>query len=86
MEYSEAKDFVFNTLNRRAEGMIKATTIKYLLACEMVACDQPDRFAEREAALHIRKMIAEGELEERMILKRLYYKIPSPCPEERTPC
>ena len=80
MDYSDAKLAVQDLLR---DGPRLATTIKRILSCRVVDkkfhagnAVEPRPEHEREAALHIRKMVAEGEILEEMQGKRLYYKSP----------
>ena len=80
MDYSDAKAAVQGILH---DGPRLATTIKRILSCRIVDkkfhagnAVEPRPEHEREAALHIRKMVAEGEILEEMQGKRLYYKSP----------
>jgi hypothetical protein len=80
MDYSDAKAAVQEML--RPEPKL-ATTIRRVLSCRIVdkvagagRGAEPTSHHEREAALHIRKMVAEGEILEEMQGKRLYYKSP----------
>jgi hypothetical protein len=80
MDYSDAKAAVQEML--RSEPKL-ATTIRRILSCRIVdkvagvgKGAEPSSLHEREAALHIRKMVAEGEILEEMQGKRLYYKSP----------
>jgi hypothetical protein len=80
VDYSDAKAAVQEFL--RANPRL-ATSVKRVLACRIVdkvvgvgRGAEPTPNHEREAALHIRKMVAEGEILEEMQGKRLYYKSP----------
>lgn len=80
LDYSDAKLAVQRILQ---DGPRLATTIKRILSCNIVdkvvgvgKGAEPTSNHEREAALHIRKMVAEGEILEEMQGKRLYYKSP----------
>jgi hypothetical protein len=80
LDYSDAKSFMHEFL--RANPRL-ATSVKRTLACLIVdkvvgagKGAEPTSYHEREAALHIRKMVAEGEVIEEMQDKRLYYKSP----------
>lgn len=81
--YSEAVEATQKLLADRKLACL-ATTVKRTIACRIAdrvygvgSKAEPRPHHEREAVLHIRKMLAEGELEERMDGKRLYYRIPT---------
>jgi hypothetical protein len=80
MDYSDAKVIVQEFLRTHPK---LATSVKRILSCRIVdkvvgagKGAEPTSNHEREAALHIRKMVAEGEIIEEMQDKRLYYKSP----------
>jgi hypothetical protein len=76
MDYSDATKMTHESLG---SGPKLATSLKRLLSCRIAdraKVREPLSQHEREAALHIRKMIAEGEIIEEMQNKRLYYKSP----------
>jgi len=83
MEYEDAKSIVGAMLRRRDDRCLKGTIVKHNLAGEIAgifrsaAPQRPSMHHEREACLHVRKMVAEGEIEESMIDRRLYYKLPT---------
>ena len=83
LPYNEAVASVQNLLAGRKVPAL-ATTVKRMLACRIADAvygagsgAEPRPHHERESALHVRKMIAEGEIVERMDGKRLYYQIPT---------
>lgn len=80
LDYSDAKGIVARLL----QGSPRlATAVKRTLACHIADREapapssvEPQANHEREAALHIRKMVAEGEIIEEMQNRRLFYKSP----------
>ena len=77
MNYESAKSMVCTILNRRDDRMLKATSVRWIIASEVAYPSKHGPNDEREAAVHVRKMLAEGEIEERTMDKRLYYKLPT---------
>jgi hypothetical protein len=77
MDYGKAKDITIDRLIRQSDRSLKATSVRWILASEIAYPRKHGPNDEREAAVHVRKMIAEGEIEERTMDKRLYYKLPT---------
>lgn len=82
MEYDHAKFAVCEFLSQRQASL--ATNVRRYLACRIMderlgrkTTFSPESQDEREAAQHVRKMIAEGEINEHMSTQRLYYSIPT---------
>ena len=77
MDYGRAKEITLDRLLRQSDRSLKATSIRWILASESAYPRKHGPHHEREAAVHVRKMLAEGEIEERTMDKRLYYKLPT---------
>jgi hypothetical protein len=83
MDYCDAKEFVQSYIQGKNNSAL-ATVVKYALCSRIRTLDPylSVKFAEIETATHIRKMLAEGEINSLHQMKRLVYTL-SP---ERLPC